>query len=245
MEAPDHVSIPAHRAACHAVSRSRRRSARSGSLQRYVPQVHEQARETPRDLHRRMLHTDPQVHRVAEAHLLHDRTLTGRQVHKLEAAGHQVQLRATRRRPVTGQVARGAARSQPRRHHHAAKRHEQVVAEVRHDRASLLGIGDRAQRREQPGVIPAERPHAGPPDDVRQRESDRRGGGDVPRATGRHRRSGRQASSSWPGSRPGVVRARRGRPPCGAAHPPRPRRPTARAPARAGGHARAIGPAGR
>ena len=122
------MSIPAHSAR---LPREQQVAPALGPVrepQRDVAQVDEQPAEAARDLDRRVLHPHAEVHRVAEAQLDH-RALAGRQVDQLEAAGHELQLR----RAVLardGQVARRAARLQAGRHHDAAERDQQVVAEV-------------------------------------------------------------------------------------------------------------------
>ena len=117
------------------------------------------------------------------------------------AAGDQVQLGGVARpRARTGgrrRGPRGARPASPRCR--AARRRSSRRSAI--DDAALVGVGDRAQRRQQPRVVPAEGPHAGPSQDVREGQRDRRGGRHAPGAArGDQRRPG-----PGPASRAGVA----------------------------------------
>ena len=114
----------------------------------------------------------PEAHRVAEIQL-DDGTLPGRQVHELQAARHEGELR----RPAHAahhQAARRAPGAQAGRHHHAAERDQEVVTKVRHDGAPLLGVLDRPERRQQPRVIQARGAHPRAAQHVGQRQRNHR-----------------------------------------------------------------------
>ena len=81
----------------------------------------------------------------------------------------------------------------PGRRDERAERGEQVVDQVEDHRPSLVGVGDRPERREDPGMVEGELAGPGPAQDVGQREGDGRGRGDGPRPTGRDDEVGRRA----------------------------------------------------
>ena len=193
-----------------------------GQAERDVAQVHEQPAEAAGHLHRRVPQPGPQVHRVAERAAPRP---PARPAAGPRARGRPARAPARRspHRPRDGDPG-AAGRAGPRSPAGITtlpSGHEQLVAEVGHDPPPLLGVLDRAQRREQPGVVPAERPHARAAAATSASARATAGPGATahapPAAT---TTSGGRRARRWPGvaaSEP--PRARHGPPPAGAARP--------------------------
>ncbi len=175
----------------------------------------------------------PEADRVPELELGRGR-FARRQVDQLQAAGHEVQ-RAIARRAVDPQRARRAARPQPGRRDHGAQRHEQVVGQVGQDRPALAGIGDGAQRPEQPGVVQGDLAGPRAAHDVDHGQGHgrcRHPGPGARRGDDEVRRDRPRRWPPWP--RPGGP-GRRGRRPCAGRRRRRRRPTTGRCAARASG----------
>ena len=199
---PAHSRDPAHSAVCQAASRSRRRSARSG---RRSGTSRRSTRRPLRPPPTSMAKWRPRVPRrtVSRNRNSAVASLARRQVHELQAAGHQIELRGRAAR-VDDETARGAPGSQPGRRHDAAERRQEVVGEIGHDRQPLAGIRDRAQRPQEPGVVEGVLARAGPADDVDDGQGHGRGRHGRPDAArGDHEVRGRVA---------GPIRGRRREP---------------------------------
>src|SRR5579859_1095032 len=149
-----------------------------GQAKRHVAEVDENAAEAAGELDAEMPATATEPDWIAEVEP-GDSPRPGREIDELDRPGDQLELVPGRLRSATAETVDHEPPGRPAgpeagRHDEAAERSEEIVGQISNEAAALIRVLDRAERPEEPGMIPGHLGDPRTPNDVGNGERDRR-----------------------------------------------------------------------